>query len=61
MSKIGKLPITIAGGVNITVEGRNVKVKGPKGETIVDKPEGIDLAKVRESQRSLPKSKMTKE
>lgn len=32
MSRIGKLPIEIKEGVNVTVEGRNVKVSGPKGE-----------------------------
>jgi large subunit ribosomal protein L6 len=32
MSRIGKLPIEIKEGVNVTLEGRNVKVTGPKGE-----------------------------
>lgn len=32
MSRIGKLPIEIPQGVNVTIEGRNVKVSGPKGE-----------------------------
>ena len=32
MSRIGKAPITIPSGVTVTVEGTNVKVKGPKGE-----------------------------
>lgn len=31
MSRIGKLPITVPGGVDITVDGRLVTVKGPKG------------------------------
>ncbi len=31
MSKIGKKPITILEGVNVTVEGKTVKVTGPKG------------------------------
>jgi len=31
MSRIGKLPITVPGGVDITVDGRDVTVKGPKG------------------------------
>ncbi|HSW47896.1 MAG TPA: 50S ribosomal protein L6 [Candidatus Saccharimonadales bacterium] len=43
MSKIGKLPIAIAQGVSLAVEGQNVLVKGPKGNTSVNKPEGIDL------------------
>ena len=32
MSRIGKLPITIPGGVNVDVAEELVKVKGPKGE-----------------------------
>ncbi len=32
MSRIGKAPIAIPSGVTVTVEGTNVKVKGPKGE-----------------------------
>lgn len=32
MSRIGRLPIDIPGGVTVTVEGQNVTVKGPKGE-----------------------------
>ena len=32
MSRIGRLPIDIPSGVTITVDGRDVAVKGPKGE-----------------------------
>lgn len=32
MSRIGKLPIAVPKGVTVTVDGNNVKVKGPKGE-----------------------------
>ena len=32
MSRIGKLPINIPSGVTVTVNGDEVKVKGPKGE-----------------------------
>jgi large subunit ribosomal protein L6 len=31
MSRIGKLPITIPSGVDVTIDGRTVTVKGPKG------------------------------
>ena len=34
MSRIGKLPIAIPSGVTVTVDGTEVKVKGPKGELI---------------------------
>lgn len=32
MSRIGKLPITLPKGVNVTIDGQTVGVKGPKGE-----------------------------
>lgn len=32
MSRIGKLPIEIPGGVTVTIDGHHIKVKGPKGE-----------------------------
>jgi large subunit ribosomal protein L6 len=31
MSRIGKLPISIPAGVDVTIEGQQVQVKGPKG------------------------------
>jgi large subunit ribosomal protein L6 len=32
MSRIGRLPVVIPSGVNVTIDGRNVLVRGPKGE-----------------------------
>ncbi len=32
MSRIGRLPIAVPSGVDVTIEGRKVTVKGPKGE-----------------------------
>ena len=32
MSRIGKLPISVPGGVNVSIDGQSVTVKGPKGE-----------------------------
>ena len=32
MSRIGKLPITVPSGVDVTIDGQQVTVKGPKGE-----------------------------
>jgi large subunit ribosomal protein L6 len=32
MSRIGRLPISVPGGVDIKIEGQTVMVKGPKGE-----------------------------
>ncbi len=31
MSRIGKLPITVPAGVDVTIDGQTVSVKGPKG------------------------------
>jgi large subunit ribosomal protein L6 len=43
MSRIGKAPIPIPGGVDIAVSGRDVTVKGPKGTLTHELPEKIDL------------------
>lgn len=43
MSKVGKKPINTAQNVKITVEGRTLKVAGPKGELEIMIPEGLDL------------------
>lgn len=32
MSRIGKLPVVISDNIDVTIDGREVKVKGPKGE-----------------------------
>ena len=32
MSRIGKLPITVPSGVDVTIDGQTVTVKGPKGQ-----------------------------
>jgi large subunit ribosomal protein L6 len=32
MSRIGKLPITVPSGVDVTISGSDITVKGPKGE-----------------------------
>ena len=32
MSRIGKKPVTVPGGVTAAVDGQEIKVKGPKGE-----------------------------
>ena len=44
MSRIGKLPVTVARGVNVDIEGSTVKVKGPKGELVREFPAGISFA-----------------
>lgn len=36
MSRIGKLPIQIPGGVTVDLKGTHIKVNGPKGELFMD-------------------------
>ena len=43
MSRIGKLPITIAKGVDVNVQGKTVRVKGPKGELVRDFPDEMSF------------------
>ena len=44
MSRIGKLPIPVAKGVQVDIDGSTVKVKGPKGELTRDFPRGVSFA-----------------
>ncbi len=43
MSRIGRAPIKVPAGVDLKVEDRNIRVKGPKGEILSPLPEGITL------------------
>src|SRR3954451_2727542 len=36
MSRVGKQPITVPSGVDVTISGTSVRVKGPKGELAID-------------------------
>ena len=44
MSRIGKLPITVPGGVDVKIAGQQVTVKGPKGELVLVVAEPIRVA-----------------
>ena len=44
MSRIGKRPVPLPKGVTATVEGKDVKVKGPKGELKLTLVEEIDAS-----------------
>jgi large subunit ribosomal protein L6 len=43
MSRIGRLPITVPSGVDITIDGASVTVKGPKGTLEHTLPEPITV------------------
>jgi len=43
MSLIGKQPITIPGGVTVSVDGKVVNVKGPKGQLMAPVLEGLSV------------------
>ena len=43
MSRIGKNPITVPSGVELSVQGNVVTVKGPKGELTQEVDENISL------------------
>ena len=45
MSRIGKLPIAVPAGVDVTIDGRTVAVKGPKGSLTHTVVAPIDIAK----------------
>jgi large subunit ribosomal protein L6 len=61
MSRIGKLPVTLPKGVDVTVNGQQVSVKGPKGELMrtfhplvtVDRADGtLTVVRANESQQA---------
>ncbi len=43
MSRIGKAPITVPGGVDVRIDGSTITVKGPKGELHRDVPEQVTV------------------
>src|SRR4051794_7286508 len=43
MSKIGKLPIELTNGVNVTVQGDQAQVTGPKGSVSYTIPSGVTV------------------
>ncbi len=45
MSRVGKSPIPIPSGVEVTIEGSRVAIKGPKGELAHEAPESITIAR----------------
>ncbi|MFM9225706.1 MAG: 50S ribosomal protein L6 [Actinomycetota bacterium] len=45
MSRIGRSPISIPSGVDVSIAGNTVTVKGPKGTLTREIPEGISVRK----------------
>jgi large subunit ribosomal protein L6 len=45
MSRIGKLPVPVPDGVEVTIDELTVSVKGPKGELTRVMPEGVELSR----------------
>jgi large subunit ribosomal protein L6 len=45
MSRIGKAPITLPSGVDVTIDGTHVAVKGPKGSLQWDTPRSITVSR----------------
>ncbi len=45
MSRIGRMPVVIPGGVDVTIEGREVTVKGPKGTLSLEVASPIEVVK----------------
>ena len=44
MSRIGKYPVPVPDGVTVDLDGRHVKVTGPRGELERTMPEGVSLS-----------------
>ncbi|KAA1432616.1 MULTISPECIES: 50S ribosomal protein L6 [Mycobacteriaceae] len=45
MSRIGKQPVPVPAGVDVTIDGQNVSVKGPKGTLELSVAEPINVAR----------------
>ena len=43
MARIGRLPVTVPSGVDVTIQGQAVTVKGPRGELALTVPEPITV------------------
>jgi len=44
MSRIGRMPITVPNGVEVSIAGQNVAVKGPKGSLAIAVPAPIQVS-----------------
>lgn len=53
MSRIGKMPIAVPSGVEVTLDGQQVSVKGPKGSLNHTVPEPITIVKAESGELEL--------
>ncbi len=44
MSRIGRMPVTIPSGVDVSIDGRQVTVKGPKGTLSLEVVSPIEVS-----------------
>ena len=44
MSRIGRMPVTVPSGVDVTIDGREVTVTGPKGKLSLEVAEPIEVS-----------------
>ena len=44
MSRIGRMPVVVPDGVDVTINGREVKVRGPKGSLSLEVAEPIEVS-----------------
>ena len=45
MSRIGRLPVTVPSGVDVTIDGRDITVRGPKGTLEHTVPEPLTIVR----------------
>ena len=45
MSRIGKVPVPVPSGVDVTIDGLTVTAKGPQGELTRTMPEGVSISR----------------
>jgi large subunit ribosomal protein L6 len=60
MSRIGKIPVKIPDKINVTIEGNNITVKGPKGQLSKTIPDSVVVNKEDTSIQVSPKNKSIK-
>jgi large subunit ribosomal protein L6 len=55
MSRIGKRPIPVPGGVSATIDGQHIEVKGPKGVLSFQATDDVDITEAEGALRVTPR------